>query len=124
MQQVVSILKTYAPEIDQITGQTQIARDLKLWGDDPSFAAMEAQEATKSRPPLKAWEKVYTVDDMVDLLLKYSGEAVLIQQAHSSGAPHAHSWHPCLVRIRLSCSRRRKRADEFRGEMHQILNAR
>ncbi|HTK83957.1 MAG TPA: hypothetical protein VL625_02630 [Patescibacteria group bacterium] len=75
MQQVVAILKTYAPDVEEITGQMRLIKDLKLYGSDTSYAALEAQNATKSKPPLKAWEKVYTVDDMVDLLLKYSGDA-------------------------------------------------
>jgi acyl carrier protein len=56
----------------QIEGKSSIIKDLRLISDDATEAIVNLEKATGAKPPIDAWLEVSTVDEMIDLLLKYA----------------------------------------------------
>jgi acyl carrier protein len=71
----ISELSKRAPKGLQINGDSKIIKDLRLISDDASEVIMVLEKATGAKPPIDAWREVYTVDEMIDLLLKYAPDA-------------------------------------------------
>ena len=69
---VLSELREVAPRGIQIHGDSKIIKDLRLISDDASEVIMILEKRTGANPPIDAWREVYTVDEMIDLLLKYA----------------------------------------------------
>ncbi len=68
---VISEIRKYAPELQVITDDMGIEKDLKLSGDDGGFLILTLQKKTGVNPPIKSWETVKTVGDIIDLLMKH-----------------------------------------------------
>ena len=68
---VISEIRKYTPELQIITDEMGIEKDLKLSGDDGGFLILTLQKKTGVKPPIKAWKAVETVGDIIDLLMKY-----------------------------------------------------
>ena len=71
-EQVIKVLWTFKPRVKEITGSMCVIKDLRLISDDATEAAVTLQKLTGAKPPLGEWSKVSTVDEIVDLLLKYA----------------------------------------------------
>lgn len=69
--QVVAVLKRVAAK-REISVDAKIMNELITNGDDATEAILSAQDMTGIRPPKEEWAKVSTVDQMIDLLVKYA----------------------------------------------------
>jgi acyl carrier protein len=56
-----------APTLDM-----DLIRDLKLFSDDASIVILMMEKRTGIKPPLEEWRKVGTLNQVIDLLLKYA----------------------------------------------------
>lgn len=71
---VINLIREYLPKKDkdkEITGDIKIMGELLKDGDDATEIADEAEKILQTKIPIKAWNNVHTVDNMIDLLLEH-----------------------------------------------------
>jgi acyl carrier protein len=68
---VYEVISGYLPKNVKITSEQHLGADLKLCSDDQSFVAMDVEKALGVRIPRTEWCKVFTVQDMINLLSRY-----------------------------------------------------
>jgi acyl carrier protein len=70
---VIKLIREFLPKANkEITGDMKIMGDLLSDGDEATEFILDAEKILNIKTPVKDWLQVLTVDDMVDLLLKYS----------------------------------------------------
>lgn len=67
-------IKSLAPKATEIKLEMELIKDLRLLGDDVTEMALVLQRKLKSKPPLEEWNTVLTVQNTIDLLLKYAND--------------------------------------------------
>jgi acyl carrier protein len=68
---VIAVLRTLTPRGTNIERRHRIISDLKLLSDDATAMALDLERRFHLKIPRAEWGTVYTVQDVIDLLLKH-----------------------------------------------------